>query len=212
MVPEYEEIQCSSDDLDTLQHVGLPRDAIANLIHEAAVFIGNYDPNTTFAGSHESLSTKERAILREGGAIGLDASDDSKNPRMLRLLFWLQGKLDLLTLQYDSLDCQQFANSIGISIHQVDQLSDTRDLFFFYGLDGKCRYPLWQIHEHKTIPHLQEVLRALSSGADPVSVSQVMTTPTLDLEVPHSEACLSPREWLIAGNRAETVLRLVADL
>jgi len=72
---------------------------------------------------------------------------------------------------------------------------------------GEPLIPAWQLAERRLIPHLRDVIAALTVNTDPLSVRHFMTTATegyLD--------GMSPAAWLLAGQRPDPVIRFADDL
>lgn len=158
------------------------------------------------------LSPKEKAILREGGVSGLDEPVDQN-----KIVFDLGQELLEREWQFlfqDALEEGGAALLLGLSRERLRENIQSRQLKLhkIIGPTGDRVFPLWQFSKDGLIPHLDELMGALSPGVHPVTVCQFMTTENRDLEMDTSDCCFSPREWLVSGYNPDPVVVQVKDL
>lgn len=94
---------------------------------------------------------------------------------------------------------------------RIRQRIDERSLYAVASHKGRV-CPLWQFYEGKTLPGLEQVLKAISPAAHPIAVLNFFMNPNPDLESPILDAQLSPRDWLISGHSADEVVILGREL
>jgi hypothetical protein len=74
------------------------------------------------------------------------------------------------------------------------------------------RFPQVQFHERDLVPGIGKVLQALSEDLHPVEVESWLTSPNPDLLAGEEGEVLSPREWLISGGSASTLVPMAREL
>ena len=158
------------------------------------------------------LSPKEKAIFRAGGVSGLDDSADQN-----KIAFGLgQERLgrEWQCLLQDALDEDDAALLLGLSREKLRENIQSRQLKLhtIAHPTGDWVFPLWQFSKDGLIPHLDELIGALSPEVHPVTVCQFMTTENRDLETDTSDCCFSPREWLVRGYDLAPVIVQAKDL
>lgn len=115
-----------------------------------------------------------------------------------------------------TLNRRQLAERLGLDPTGVSRQTVALDLYSYRSGAGRPVYPDWQLIDDETrgkdsvLPHLGQVIRALPSGAHPVTVRTFMTTPTPDLQIDGRDA--SPRDWLIGGGDPNAVAGTAASL
>ncbi|MEH6355859.1 MAG: hypothetical protein V7760_07525 [Marinobacter sp.] len=211
MAPTEEQISITSEDLQVLDRAGIDKDDMAQIIHE---FARNIRRERFQSFSRPSgLTASEIHILRQGGASGLPTDEVAIDQAMGHLSL-AQLRTELAQLHQASLSTKEVANLLGITPSRVRQRSgrSNRGLYSYDGPADERRYPIWQFDDCDVIPHLRQVLAALSDGTHPVAVSRFMITDSSDLEATDLDLHLAPRDWLIAGYWPEPVVALIRDI
>lgn len=109
-----------------------------------------------------------------------------------------------------ALNRTEVAEQLGITPSRVSHRQADGHLYAFRAGPGKLRYPDWQFAADATIPHLPQVLGAMSADAPPWALRRFMLSADPDLIIDELE--VSPRDWLLAGGDAEVVVGLAATL
>lgn len=213
MIHEHQSIIIDKNDILELDSVGIDADDIQLLIHDLAADFRTREKKNLTKVIPSGLTKAEMDILAEGGASGIYDDDDNDHSRT-RGLAVLALEVELRKVEKESLTGPDVARVLDISFPRVRQLvaPSNKGLYFFLNNDGKQRFPSWQINEKKLIPHIKELLRALSKDVHPVTVSRFMTSVNPDLESPVLHRCLTPKEWLVTGHQPHSVLELARDL
>lgn len=108
-----------------------------------------------------------------------------------------------------SLTVPQVAERLRVDPSRVRQRLHARSLYGFKHR-GAWRVPSFQFQGRKSVPGLDEAVRALPPSLHPVAASRWFTTPTVDLEL-DGEA-VSPLAWLAAGGSPERAANLASGL
>lgn len=211
MMPTEEQIPITSEDLQVLDRAGIDKDDMAQVLHEFARNIRRQRRPSLSRPS--GLTPSEIQILKEGGASGLP-TDEVAVDQAIGHLSLAQLRTEFVQLHQASLSTKEVANLLGITPSRVRQRSglSNRGLYSYDGPSDEHRYPMWQFDSKEVIPHLRQVLKALSPDAHPVTVSRFMANGNPDLEAANLDLHVAPRDWLIAGYRPETVLTLIRDI
>jgi hypothetical protein len=155
--------------------------------------------------SASRLTETEAGILRDHGGIPEPAGDDhALHKTVLR-----SAASNLAAQARDSLSVEQAAMMLAIDGSRVRHRVRDRALYSFK-IGGGLRLPSWQFNREDAIPGLRAVLTALPQDLHPLEVAGFMTTPDPDLAV--ADEPLSPRDWLIGGGDARSVVELIEQL
>lgn len=212
MTNEQEQIAVSSEDLRQLGKAGINKDNLTDLIHAAAERMKSRG-EAGLKPRPPSLSPAEVAIFKAGGARGLSGGNDLEDV-VRREMSMIEFDLEYRKVIEQSLNGNQVAERLRVSPSRVRQLALPANpgLYSFLSRADKRLFSMWQFNEGEVIPHLRELLKALSQELHPVTVHRFMTTEHPDLEAPELDHCLSPRDWLITGHKPEAVMMLARDL
>lgn len=71
--------------------------------------------------------------------------------------------------------------------------------------EGRKRLPQFQFSRRRFLPGLETILPVLPKDLNPLDVAQWFLEPNLGLETNSLKKLQSPRQWLLAGKRVETV-------
>ncbi|QWV13885.1 hypothetical protein ABWH88_09960 [Marinobacter adhaerens] len=157
--------------------------------------------------STNPLSAKEIAVLKKGGAKGLD---QSPQPEITAGAIKLLGELveECRALVGSSLNLESVATLLKISSLEAKQraLCSPPMLHAFALADGQIRFPRWQFMDSETIPHLESILALIGKSITPLALSRFMLLPNPDLEGQSGAVCA--RDWLISTGNPEPVLEL----
>ncbi|WP_288944871.1 hypothetical protein [uncultured Marinobacter sp.] len=202
--------QIGTDDVQLMVRLGVPAALIRILLNEAGLPIpDNLMPSDQAVP--QGLSATEKAVLRSGGARGLDGkSAATEAEEHLMALKHLNECRELVKQSYK---LEVVAERLRISPEATKACASgrTRDLYAFKLADnGQWLFPKWQFYELGRIPNLHSLLSAVGERVNPLVLSRFMLMKSIDLE--NDEECYSPRDWLIRGFEPEPVLRLVRDL
>lgn len=153
------------------------------------------------------LSANEIAVLKKGGAKGLD---QSPQPEITAGAIKLIGELveECRALVNSSLNLESVATFLNIASAEAKQraLCDPPMLHVFALADGQIRFPRWQFMNSETIPHLESILALMGRSITPLALSRFMLLPNPDLE--GQGGPLTPRDWLIHTGNPKPVLDL----
>lgn len=185
---------------------GLSESTLADLIRQAETLA----ERGAMAANTSPLTETEKEVLRDGGALGLDESEEAL--KLTRLRATVQSLVETRLLENHSLSEADVAEHLNMSLGEVRELALSRPprLSSFLSNANEWRYPRWQFADTGIIPYLVEVLSALEADLNPVGLDRFMTTPSLDLN--DGQQTLSPRDWLLNDADVEQVLTLVRDL
>lgn len=187
------------------QH-GLSESIIAELLRQAEAI-----SRTGAADNASPLTEIEKTVLRDGGALGVDRSDQPAKLVEVRPI--VRALADELLLEQRSLSADAVASHLQVSLAEVAERSihgHPQQLYGFLSRSSVRLYPQWQFTDVATVPNLAELLSAIGDGVHPVSLDQFMLRPHVDLEVNGEE--LSPRDWLVSGADPEPVILIATDL
>lgn len=201
-------VDITAEDIQLLVRVGISKAYIRKALPEhlesqADRLIGT--PGSTGGG----LSATEIAILRRGGARGLD--DSAEDRRCLR-----EGLEELIeecrAFVTEAYDTDAVASWLGLSPQEV--VSKARQvppsLAVFEVPPGKLKFPQWQFSEAGLIPHLSDLLAAAPLQVNAFALARFMVTPHVDLDI--GAGRLSPRRWLVRSLDPESVLDAVGAM
>jgi len=202
--------QIGTDDVELMVRLGVPAALIRILLNEAGLPIPNKLMPSEQAES-QGLSPTEKAVMRSGGARGLDGNTAAtKAEEHLMALKHLNECRELVKQSYK---LEVVAKRLRISPEATKACASgrARDLYAFKLADnGQWLFPKWQFYESGRIPNLYSLLSAVEEPVSPLVFSRFMLMKSIDLE--NDEECYSPRDWLIRGFEPEPVLMLVRDL
>jgi len=158
------------------------------------------------------MSQHEKAILLEGGALGVD--EDSEQLARSRGSAIAQLAQEWELVKKEALDEAGVAALLGISRGKLHQLVTTRPptLFVIGGDYGDLLFPKWQFEDDRLIPHLGDLLQAFSSETHPLSIYRFMTMANQDLESPDFGILYTPRDWLLKGFDPAPVMLMALDI
>lgn len=168
------------------------------LLRAAAAFLRAY-PLQRNEALPNTLSAREAAFLRAGGAKGVDADN-----------------LATVAAEYahmatTALSPGEVAETLCIPTHRIQQRIDQGALYSIEGPLGRV-CPAFQFFDNAALPGLEVVLAAINPQAHPVAVQRFFLMPTVDLESPDTGQALSPHEWLIGGLSPDSVALLACEL
>ena len=114
---------------------------------------------------------------------------------------------DYMALLETSLTTAEAARYLKVDVSRIRQRLRERSL---YGIDydGERRLPRFQFERKHVLPGLREVISALPEALNPLDVAEWFLAPNPDLELEDEDAPLSPREWLLRGERVEAAVKL----
>ena len=192
-----------AQDLDVLHRAGI--DDVDVLIHAAAQFVREHLP--TRPATSPPLSARERRLLRDAGAAGLDG--DEPEPALQA------GPADIVG-QYAQLVAGAYSAAevgarLGVVASRIRQRVTERSLYAVDGPDGRV-FPAFQFGPSGALPGLGKVLAAIDPSVHPITVERFFLAPTVDLESAVTDGPLSPRDWLLAALPVDEVVLLARDL
>ncbi len=196
----------NDNEIEHFRRQGLSGSTVSELLRQAESISGGRP-----AENASALTETEEMILRDGGALGLDTPAHRAALTEIRLL--VRALADELLLERRSLSAAQVAAHLQVPSTEVTERSShgrPQSLYSFCSRSNDLLYPKWQFIDMATIPHLADLLSAISEGIHPVALDRFMLTPSVDLEV--DGRTLSPKEWLLSGADPEPVKRLAVDL
>ncbi len=100
---------------------------------------------------------------------------------------------------------------LGVRPSRVRQRIADRSLYAI-SVGKERRFPQMQFYEADLVPGIGKVLQALPEDLHPVEVESWLTSPSPDLLASEDGEALSPREWLISGGTASSLLPMARDL
>lgn len=143
----------------------------------------------------EPLSASEKAVLKKGGARGLEVAPQSSEALKNRTEMSRRVIAECRSIAAQTLTLQEVSKLLRVPedlvIHESNStpprllaltLEDSTQVF--YG---------WQFSESGRLPHLADLLSSAEAIHRPLTLTRFMLTPTTDLDG------LSPREWLLSG-------------
>lgn len=189
------EVDITAEDIQLLVQIGISKAYIHRALPEhleglAETLLGTLRP------TGRGLSDTEIAVLRRGGARGLDDSTDDR--RCLR-----EGLEALIkecrTFVAEARDTAAVASLLGLSKERVVSKAREvpRSLAVLELDEGTLKFPRWQFTESGAIPHLPDLLSVAHPHVKPFFLARFMATPHVDLDVDMGR--LSPRAWLVRG-------------
>tara|TARA_R110002124_G_scaffold98914_1_gene244586 strand:- start:1407 stop:2045 length:639 start_codon:yes stop_codon:yes gene_type:complete len=202
------EVDITAEDIQLLVQVGISKAYIHKALPEhleglADTLLGTLRP------TGRGLSDTEIAVLRRGGARGLDDSTDDRR--------CLRESLDALIKECrafvtEARDTTDAASLLGLSKESI--VSKTREVppsLAVLELDeGTLKFPRWQFTESGAIPHLSDLLSLAYPQVKPFFLARFIDTPHVDLDV--GTGRLSPRAWLVRGLDPGPVLDAVKSM
>lgn len=159
-------------------------------------------PRSTGGG----LSDTEIAILRRGGARGLDDTPDDRQ----RLQQNFEGLIkECRTFVTEAYDIAAVASMLGLSLQEVaNKAREIPPSLAVFGVrPGTLKFPQWQFSESGLIPHLSNLLAEAPPKVNAFVLARFMGAPHVDLDI--GTGRLSPRTWLVRGLDPEPVLGAV---
>lgn len=201
-------VYITAEDIQLLVQVGISKAYIRKALSEhlesqADRLIGA----TRLTGG--GLSETEVAILRRGGARGLD--DSAEDRRCLResLEELIEECRAFVTEAYD---IAAVASWLGLSQEEVANKARAvpPSLAVFEVFPGALKFPRWQFREAGLIPHLSNLLAATPPQVSAFVLARFMVTPHVDLDI--GTGRLSPRAWLVRRFDPEPVLDAVKTM
>ncbi len=205
MHPQNRVIDITAADVRLLVQVGVSKAYIRKALPEhlesqADHLIGA--PRPTGRG----LSNTEIAILRCGGARGLDDSPEDRQCLRESLEALIKDCRAFVTEAYDT---AAVASWLGLSSEEVANKAREvpPSLAVFEVHPGTLKFPQWQFSESGLIPHMSDLLAAVPPQVNAFVLARFMVTPHVDLDI--GTGRLSPRAWLVRGVDPEPVLDAV---
>lgn len=115
--------------------------------------------------------------------------------------------IDLAATSYTVGDA---AVRLGVDSSRIRHRIADRSL---YGLriGARLHLPHWQFTDGEPsgpLPHLRAVLRAVPDGVSPIEMTGFMTVPQAELVL--AGRAVTPRQWLLAGQRPEAICEILA--
>lgn len=205
MHPQNRVIDITAADVRLLVQVGVSKAYIRKALPEhlesqADHLIGA--PRPTGRG----LSNTEIAILRRGGARGLDDSPEDRQCLRESLEALIKECRAFVTEAYDT---AAVASWLGLSSEEVAnkarQVPPTLAVFEVH--PRMLKFPQWQFSNSGLIPHVSDLLAAAPPQVNAFVLARFMVTPHVDLDI--GTGRLSPRTWLVRGLDPEPVLGAV---
>lgn len=137
-------------------------------------------------------------------SVGLSAAPWAASPERDPLIRTIA---DYMALLETSLTTAEAARYLKVDVSRIRQRLRERSL---YGVDydGERRLPRFQFERKQVLPGLREVISALPEALNPLDVAEWFLSPNPDLELEDEDAPLSPREWLLRGERVEAAVKL----
>lgn len=145
--------------------------------------------------SAEPLSVSEKAVLKQGGARGLEASPTSLEGLKNRTKFSLQVIAECRNIAAQTLTLKEVSRLLHAPEDMVIVESNRTppSLLALTLEDSTPVFFGWQFSDSGRLPHLAELLVSAEAIDRPLTLTRFMLTPTADLDG------LSPREWLLSG-------------
>lgn len=152
----------------------------------------------------DELTAAEAKVLSTGG-FDLTPSESKQDDPIDKTIS------DYSELVASSLTTKQAAQHLGVADSRVRQRLGEGTL---YGLQRQRKWllPAFQFTTDGELPHLSEVLPALSRDIHPVALQRWFDLPNPDLTDPITDQHLSVRDWLRAGNPPDAVIRMASYL
>lgn len=144
-----------------------------------------------------TLSAGEVAALER---VGLSAEPWAGEAHQDPLVVSITDYMALLDTSFTTSDA---AALLQVDVSRIRQRLRERSLFGIE-YDGERRLPRFQFERHLVLPGLREVLAALPEALNPLDVAEWFLSPNPDLEL--SIGAVSPREWLLRGERVDAVV------
>jgi hypothetical protein len=191
-------------DRQTLEEAHIDLDEVATEIAELI----RRDNRELISPLTDALSVSERAFLSRGGATGLDPTPRLSGQISLNIQSIASEFAKMTAEAYTQ---KQVAELLRVTPGRIRQRIDERSLYAVASHRGRV-CPLWQFYEDKTLPGLEQVLKAISPGAHPIAVLSFFLNTNPDLESTILETQLSPRDWLISGHPVDQVVSLGREL
>lgn len=120
--------------------------------------------------------------------------------------------VDYMALVDTSLTTHEVARLLDVDVSRVRQRIRGRSLFALE-YEGEWRLPRFQFERHRVLPGLAEVLQALAEDLSPLDVVTWFLTPNVDLNADEEEPlAMSPRAWLLAGEKPSVLAHLARNL
>lgn len=152
----------------------------------------------------EPLTVAERDALL---AVGVDPDVASAPSEIL-----LGGAISYAALVGTALPIEEAATLIGVTPGRLRQRLAEGGLLGVRAEDGRSwRIPVFQFSDHKELPGLKTVLRAIGKDVHPLEIAAFFNSSQPDLEASDGGA-MTPSAWLWAGGDPAVVARLAKDL
>jgi hypothetical protein len=196
------ESMATEQDIILLQRLGIDR------AHLSPLLAVNVARQLRSEAPDAPLSSNEVDVLKAGGALGLDGTAEARQQsrqNSTRLL------LECRRFAAQALDIRSVSVLLGLPEAEVEAKArkEPAALHSFESANATLRFPRWQFNDRSTIPHLEQLLRAIRPPINVLALHQFMTEPLCDLEI--DEIVVSPREWLVSGRRPSPILDLMRN-
>lgn len=157
--------------------------------------------------ARQPLSPAETAALGEGGLDLRHPQPGEPNPL-------LEGAARFAKILSESLTVREAAERLGsVNGSRVRQrLTSSPPTLYAVKVGREWRLPVFQFEARGTVHGVEEVIAALPSDLDPVSVESWFSLPNPDLVREDEGRPLSPLEWLRTGGPAARAAELARDL
>lgn len=172
------------------------REMIAYSIGTLPVGIVGREPARQF-------TSEEAEVLKRGGLTleAYEGQDDAATRTVERYA----------TMMALALTEDEVQKVLGVKPSRVRQRIADRSLYAI-AVGKERRFPQVQFHERDLVPGIGRVLQTLPEDLHPVEVEDWLTSPNPDLLAGEEGEVLSPREWLISGGSAASLLPMAREL
>ena len=198
-------VDITAEDIQLLVQVGISKAYIRKALPEHLESQVDHLIGASRSTGH-GLSDTEIAILRRGGARGLDDSPEDRQCLRESLEALIKECRAFVTEAYDT---AAVASWLGLSSEEVANKAREvpPSLAVFEVHPGTLKFPQWQFSESGLIPHMSDLLAAAPPQVNAFVLARFMVTPHVDLDIDTGR--LSPRAWLVRGLDPEPVLDAV---
>jgi hypothetical protein len=159
------------------------------------------------ARAREPLTATESAALKTGGFDDRPLEPGEADPL-------LEGAARFAKLLSESLTVHEAAERLGhVNESRVRQrLTTTPPTLYAIKVGREWRLPSFQFESQGTVHGIEEIIAALPSDLDVVSVDSWFSIPNPDLVREDDERPLTPLEWLRTGGSPARAAELARDL